>query len=94
MIYEVQEMNEINVVQTQQGIWIDEGLLQRAGLGRRLQLVVSTGEIRIHAAPEVTEAPSLELGWDVFRSLGDDAQPGRLPDSATGHDRYLYPQKR
>ena len=86
-------MSEKNVVQTQQGIWIGDELLRSAGLGHRLQLVVSTGEIRIHDALEDSETPSLEKGWDVFRSLGDDAQAGCLRDAATDHDRYLYSQE-
>jgi len=33
-------------------------------------------------------------GWEVFRSLGRDAQPGRLPNAAVEHDRYLYEKER
>jgi hypothetical protein len=28
--------------------------------------------------------------WEVFRRLGQDAQPGCLPDAASQHDQYLY----
>ena len=31
---------------------------------------------------------------EVFRSLGHDAQPGRLPNAAVEHDRYLYEKER
>jgi hypothetical protein len=30
--------------------------------------------------------------WDVFLSLGSEAQPGNLQDAAVNHDRYLYNQ--
>jgi hypothetical protein len=33
-------------------------------------------------------------GWEVLRSLGHDAQPGRLPNAAVEHDRYLYGKER
>jgi hypothetical protein len=40
---------------------------------------------------EQRESPK---GWEVFRSLGYDAQPGRLPNAAVQHDRYLYGKER
>lgn len=30
--------------------------------------------------------------WDVFLSIGNEAQPGHLQDVAVNHDRYLYNQ--
>lgn len=78
------------VLEVQQGIWIDEQWLRSAGLGHRLQVVVLPGEIRILSMPQVEQQEASEVGWDVFRSLGHDAQPGQLPNAAVGHDRYLY----
>ena len=84
-------MRDPKVVNVQQGIWIDERWLRNAELGSRLQVVVQPGEIRIQAAPtEVEQQKPSETGWDVFKSLGQDAQPGRLPNAAKEHDRYLY----
>jgi len=84
-------MRDPKVVNVQQGIWIDERWLRNAELGSRLQVVVQPGEIRIQAAPaEIEQQKSSETGWDVFRSLGQDAQSGRLPNAAKEHDRYLY----
>jgi hypothetical protein len=40
---------------------------------------------------EQRESPK---GWEVFRFLGRDAQPGRLPNAAVEHDRYLYEKER
>jgi len=83
----MQDQEELEV---QQGIWIDERRIRDAGLGTRLRVVVQPGEIRI--LPGLTEAERQEpsKGWEVFRSLGRDAQPGRLPNAAVEHDRYLY----
>lgn len=84
-------MPDHQVLEVQQGIWIDEQWIHNAGLGIRVQVVVQPGEIRILDVPSEVERqePSVE-GWDAFRSLGCDAQPGRLRNAATEHDRYLY----
>jgi len=92
----MQDQEELEV---QQGIWIDERRIRDAGLGTRLRVVVQPGEIRI--LPGLTEHVSWtdstgaerqepSKGWKVFRSLGRDAQPGRLPNAAVEHDDYLY----
>jgi hypothetical protein len=84
-------MPKQQVLEVQQGIWIDEQWLRDAGLGRRLQVRVQPGEIRILTAPtEIEQREPSERGWEVFRSLGRDAQPGQLRDAAVEHDRYLY----
>lgn len=92
-------MQEQEVLEVQQGIWIDERRIRDAGLGTRLQVVVQPGEIRILPVPaehvswtDRTEAErqGSAKGWEVFRSLGRDAQPGQLPNAAVEHDRYLY----
>jgi hypothetical protein len=36
------------------------------------------------------DAEQAQAAWTVFRQLGQDAAPGRLPDASTQHDRYLY----
>ena len=38
------------LLEIQQGIWIDEQLLRRAGVGAQCQVVVQPGEIRNHPA--------------------------------------------
>ena len=84
-------MSDHQVLEVQQGIWIDEQWIRRAGLGGRLQVVVQPGEIRILAAvSEVGRSESMEQGWNVFRTLGRDAQSGQLPNAAVEHDRFLY----
>ncbi len=91
-----------NVLEIQQGIWIDEQLLRRAGVGAQCQVVVQPGEIRIIPLAVSSESPSLEgeqsnatdVAWHVFRSLGRNAPPGKLPNTSTDHDRYLYGNKR
>jgi hypothetical protein len=94
-------MGERATVTLQQGIWIDQQQLTDAGLQAPLEIAVQPGEIRIRSAvqePGSGENASTEPGeanerkevWDVFRSLGRNAQPGRLNDPSTGHDRFLY----
>ena len=87
-------MFDQKVLEVQQGIWINEQWIRNAGLGTRLQVVVRPGEIRILPVPDKAERPESSKGWEVFRSLGRDAQPGRLPNSAVEHDRYLYRKER
>ena len=49
-----------------------------------------------HAQVQVTIRllqPEVRLAreaWEAFRRMGQDAGPGRLPDAAAQHDRYLY----
>ncbi len=82
------------VLEIQQGIWIEEELLRNAGLGQHLQVVVRPGEIRISSLSAKTEGPGPAAdGWDIFRSLGQDAPSGRLSNAAIEHDRYLYGKK-
>ena len=87
-------MSDHEVLNVQQGIWINEQWIRNAGLGTRLQVVVRPGEIRILPVPDEAERPESPKGWEVFRSLGRDAQPGRLPNAAIEHDRYLYGKER
>ncbi|MCX6031973.1 MAG: hypothetical protein NT169_22085 [Chloroflexi bacterium] len=77
-------------LEVRQGVWIDKDWLKSAGLGGRLNVLVQPGEIRILPAKGSPKQIGTTLGWDVFRSLGDAAAPGQLPDAAVEHDRYLY----
>jgi hypothetical protein len=78
------------VLTVQHGIWIDEQWIRDAGLGGRLRILVQPGEIRILPGTEENDPKVSSKGWEVFRSLGDDAQPGNLENAAEEHDRYLY----
>ncbi len=78
-------------LEVQQGLWIAEQWLQSAGLGHHVQVLVERGEIRIIAAiPEAEATNDSEEGWNVFRTLGNDAPVGKLSDASINHDRYLY----
>ena len=73
------------------GIWIDQHRLAEAGLVDEVTITVRPGEIRI--VPATTQPGSQPRdGWEVFRSLGQEASPGELVDPSTNHDRYLYGQ--
>jgi len=82
-------------IEVQQGIWIKAQWIRDAGLGTHLRVMVQPGEIRVLAMPpQVEEQEPSQEGWNVFRSLGCDAQPGRLSNAAIEHDRYLYGKSR
>ncbi|MEK7441245.1 MAG: hypothetical protein AABZ78_10645 [Chloroflexota bacterium] len=86
-------MTTLQIVEAKQGILIEEQLLQSAGLGSHLQIIVQAGEIRIVTAHIPAPAIASEKGWKVFRSLGNNARKGKLPNAAMEHDRYLYGKK-
>lgn len=48
-------MFDREVLEVQQGVWINERWIRDAKLGTRLQVVVRPGEIRILPVPEETE---------------------------------------
>ena len=49
-------MQEKQIINVSQGVWLDERWLHKAGLGSRVQVELRTGEIRIHSPSETTEA--------------------------------------
>ncbi len=77
-------------LEVQEGIWIDKQWIRDAGLGSHLQITVKSGEIRIVPAQLDDEKISSSKGWAIFRTLGNDAQPGQLENAAGDHDHYLY----
>jgi|LGOV01.1.fsa_nt_gb hypothetical protein len=85
-------MQNQEVINVRRGIWIEERWLRRAGLGSQLQVVVESRELRILSLPEEAEQQKTtsDRGWMVFRSLGTNAEPGKLQNAAQKHDRYLY----
>ncbi len=85
-------MQEIQVTEIHQGIWIDKKRLQMAGLGDRLEIEMRENEIRIRTAHEISgqKIQASEKGWDIFEFLGNDAAEGCLKNASEDHDRYLY----
>lgn len=85
------------ILEVERGVWISEQWLREAGLGPRIRVTVRPREIQILDLLLETlagqEQPS-ERGWQMLRALGADAEPGRLPNAATDHDRYLYAKSR
>ena len=39
---------------------------------------------------ETAAMPDPQKGWQIFKALGEDAVAGKLPDTLTKHDEYLY----
>jgi hypothetical protein len=84
-------MQERQILDVSQGVWIDERWLHKAGLGSRVQVEMKPGEIRIQAASEtIGDFNPSEKGWETFQSLGNNALLGCLENAAEDHDHYLY----
>lgn len=85
-------MQEIQVTDIHQGVWIDRNWLQKAGLGDRLEIEMRDREICIRTARKTQERKTelSEDGWKIFRTLGDDAVMGCLNNASENHDQYLY----
>ncbi len=80
------------LLEEQKGLWIDSGLLKRAGLGDHVQVVVSEGEILITGVADVTSSPDSydlppnslhavlrEAQQEVLRLYGNQAPPVDQP---------------
>ncbi len=48
-------MREAIVLEEQKGLWIEEQLLQRAGLRERFQIIVEQGQVRVLPAETASE---------------------------------------
>lgn len=70
-------MLEQQTMEVQEGIWLSKSLLEKAGLGSRLQVAIEAGEIRIITAPpdesetkkqEVKNGKTTDSDFDLFQS--------------------------
>ena len=68
-------------------IVLGKSLIEQAGLGEEIEIIVQEGAILI--LPEVKSN-----GWKVLESLGSDAVEGVLKDPSERHDHYLYGAKK
>ena len=82
-------MTQTQEVKLQQGLYIEQKWLEKAGLDDKVKIVIQEGEIRILSASMATNKKE-EAGWDVFLSLEKDAPTSKMTDVSTNHDRYLY----
>ena len=46
--------------------------------------------VRVTIAVPETERADAREAWKLFQQMGQDAVPGRLTDTSTDHDSYLY----
>jgi len=70
-------MLEQETMVVQEGIWLSKSLLEKAGLGSRLQVAIEAGEIRIITAPpdeseikkqEIKNGQTTDDDFDLFQS--------------------------
>ena len=87
-------MGDKLIIDVTKGVWIDQRWLQEAGLGHWLQIEMRKGEICIKPVIEKAEANKVSSkGWDVLKTLGDNAPIGSLQNASRHHDQYLYGKK-
>ena len=65
---------------------IDKSLIQQAGLGEEIDIIVQDRAIFI--LPLVKPH-----GWKIFKSIGENATKGVLQNPSENHDDYLYKRK-
>lgn len=47
-------------------------------------------QVKVTLAVETPSTPDLQKGWQIFKALGKDAVAGKLSNTSTKHDEYLY----
>ena len=50
----------------------------------------SQGQVKVTLAVEMPSTPDPQKGWQIFKDLGKDAVAGKLSNTSTKHDEYLY----
>jgi len=67
-------------------IVLGRSIINQAGLGSEVEIIVQEGAILI--------LPSVKSkGWEVWKTLGDNATEGKLVNPSERHDHYLYGDK-
>ena len=47
-------------------------------------------QVRVTLAVETPLTPDAQKEWQIFKDLGKDAVAGKLSNTSTKHDEYLY----
>lgn len=68
-------------------IVLGKSLIDQAGLGEDVEIIVQQGVILILPAVKSN-------GWRLLKSLGEDAVDGILENPSENHDSYLYGVKK
>ena len=82
-------MTQSQVIELEQGVWIQPQWLKEAGLNDKVQIVIQEGEIHLKRASDTSNLKQ-EEGWEMFLSLEEDAPTGQITDISANHDNYLY----
>jgi hypothetical protein len=82
-------MTQSQVIELEQGPWIQPQWLKEAGLNDKVQIVIQEGEIRLLRALATSNLKE-EEGWEMFLSLEKDAPTGQITDVSANYDNYLY----
>ena len=47
-------------------------------------------QVKVKLMMETPSTPDPQKGWEIFKNLGKDAVAGKLSNTSTKHDGYLY----
>ena len=50
----------------------------------------SQTQVKVTLAMETPSTPDPQKDWQIFKDLGKDAGAGKLSNTSTRHDTYLY----
>ena len=50
----------------------------------------SQTQVKVTLAVETPSTIDAQKGWQIFKTLGKDAVAGKLSNTSTKHDEYLY----
>ena len=50
----------------------------------------SQTQVKVMLVVETPSMPNPQKGWEIFKDLGKDAVAGKLSNTSTEHDEYLY----
>ena len=50
----------------------------------------SQTKVKVTLAVETPSTSGTQKGWQIFKDLGKDAVAGKLSNTSTKHDEYLY----
>lgn len=79
-------MNKIIKQKRSKRIVLGQAILEKARLGKEIEILVQEGAIFILPAVK-------SKGWKVLESLGKNATAGTLKNPSEHHDDYLYGAK-
>ncbi|MDQ7052304.1 MAG: hypothetical protein Q9P14_05230 [candidate division KSB1 bacterium] len=76
-------MEKVIKSKSKKRIVLGKNLLEQAGLGEEIEIIVQDGAILVLSAVKPD-------GWKALQALGEDPGEGNIENPSINHDRYLY----